>query len=525
LVFDLFQKMGRYAPRTRFCELVLDGEYLGVYTLQEKVKRDKNRVKIDKLLPNEVSFPSLSGGYIYEINNTGSAFDWTSNFNPINDATTEYNVEFRVVYPDRDVIPLAQLNYIRSFTDSFEMALASDQYQDSLLGYRAFADVYSFIDFMLISEFAANYDTYGRSFFLVKENQNDGGKLKAGPPWDFDQGFGYYWPSPQGWVWEITNYYWPFPFWWSKFWSDELFRRETECRWKSYRQEALSNSMIQQTIDSLQLRLSSAIVRNEFLWPSSNGTTYQDNINNLETWITQRLTWIDDSLDQYNMVFPTLPNLNDTIICAGDSLDFGLPVTYSYDWDPGPKNQVLVPTESGFYTLTATDTLGCFSRKTLQIEARKPNVNFNIQLVDGNHEVNCLAIDTTLSYYFWTIGNDTLQGGWTLPYSFDQNGFYNISLSSIDSTGCSWSESQIHWVNTAMVPENGFLVFPNPCKTSFWLVVSNELIGKPFAIIDGFGKQISQGIITNIQQQIDFRLASGLYLIKIDDNVSRLVVE
>jgi len=80
LVFDLFQKMGHYAPRTRFCELVLDGEYLGVYTLQEKVKRDKNRVKIDKLLPNEVSLPSLSGGYIYEINSTGSAFDWTSNF-------------------------------------------------------------------------------------------------------------------------------------------------------------------------------------------------------------------------------------------------------------------------------------------------------------------------------------------------------------------------------------------------------------------------------------------------------------
>ncbi|MFM7765780.1 MAG: CotH kinase family protein, partial [Sphingomonadales bacterium] len=39
LVFDLFNKMGRYAPRTRFCEVVLDGEYVGVYTLQEKVKR------------------------------------------------------------------------------------------------------------------------------------------------------------------------------------------------------------------------------------------------------------------------------------------------------------------------------------------------------------------------------------------------------------------------------------------------------------------------------------------------------
>lgn len=525
LVFELFQKMGRYAPRTRFCEVVLDGEYLGIYTLQEKVKRDKNRVKIDKLLPNEVSFPSLSGGYIYEINNTGSAFDWTSNYNPINESTTDYNVEFRVVYPDRDWLPDEQLNYIKAFTDSFELALASAQYQDSTLGYRAFTDVYSFIDFMLISEFAANYDTYGRSFFLVKENQNDGGKLKAGPPWDFDQSFGYYWPSPQGWVWEITNYYWPFPFWWSKFWSDEQYRRETECRWKSYRQGALSDSVIQQTIDSLQLRIGSSISRNEMVWPKQNGISHQENINNLKTWISQRLIWIDDSLDLYNTVFPSLPNLNDTILCAGDTLNYGLSSAYQYDWDPGTKSDLLVPTESGFYTLTATDTLGCFTRQTLHIEARKPNVNFNVQLVEGNHKIICLALDTLLIDYVWSVGNDTIHGDWILPYTFNQNGYYNISLGSIDSTGCEWTESIIHWVNSSKVPTNGFLVFPNPCEGNFWIIVSKELVGEQYTITDSFGNLLTQGIISGVQQQIDSSWASGIYFIRINDEVMRLVVE
>ena len=525
LVFDLFQKMGRYAPRTRFCEVVLDGEYLGIYTLQEKIKRNKNRVNIDKLLPNELTLPNLSGGYIYEINNSGAAFDWTSAFAPINDATTDYNVEFRVVYPDRDALPAQQLQYLKAFTDSFELALASPQYQDSALGYRAYTDVYSFIDFMLISEFSANYDTYGRSFFLTKENLNDGGKLKAGPPWDFDQGFGYYWPSPQGWVWEITNYYWPFPFWWSKFWSDEQYRRETECRWKSYRQEALSDSAVQESIDSLYLRIAPAIGRNEFLWPSPNGSSYQDNLNTLETWISQRLAWIDDSLNQYSVTFPSLPSLPDTSVCAGDSLNFHLSTAYDYDWDPGPKNQVLVPTESGFYTVTVTDTSGCFSRKTVHVEARKPNVHFNLQLVDGNHDILALAVDTALTSYVWSIGNDTLLGGPSLPYTFDQNGYYVVSLRSTDSTGCSWTESQLHWVNSTNVPAVGFIVFPNPCETSFWIVVSDSWVGKSYTVTNGMGQFVAHGTVTGISQAIHAPWASAVYLIEIDGMVRRLVLE
>ena len=42
LAFKLSNAMGRYASRSRFCELVLNGDYRGVYVLLEKIKRDKN---------------------------------------------------------------------------------------------------------------------------------------------------------------------------------------------------------------------------------------------------------------------------------------------------------------------------------------------------------------------------------------------------------------------------------------------------------------------------------------------------
>jgi hypothetical protein len=51
LLYNTAREMGRYASRTRFCELVIDGKYQGVYVLMEKIKRDRNRVNISKLDP------------------------------------------------------------------------------------------------------------------------------------------------------------------------------------------------------------------------------------------------------------------------------------------------------------------------------------------------------------------------------------------------------------------------------------------------------------------------------------------
>jgi len=59
--------MGRYAPRTAFCELVLNEQYAGLYLLVEKIRRDKNRVNITKLMQKDISSDDLTGDYIVKI--------------------------------------------------------------------------------------------------------------------------------------------------------------------------------------------------------------------------------------------------------------------------------------------------------------------------------------------------------------------------------------------------------------------------------------------------------------------------
>lgn len=74
LAYELSNSIGRWAPRTRFVELFLNesGErvslkdYMGVYVMEERVKRDKNRVGVSGLEPGDNTEPKLTGGYIFK---------------------------------------------------------------------------------------------------------------------------------------------------------------------------------------------------------------------------------------------------------------------------------------------------------------------------------------------------------------------------------------------------------------------------------------------------------------------------
>lgn len=64
LAFELFRRMGNYAPNTRLCEVILNSGYRGVYVFTEKIKADKNRVDIARMTADDNLGVALTGGYI-----------------------------------------------------------------------------------------------------------------------------------------------------------------------------------------------------------------------------------------------------------------------------------------------------------------------------------------------------------------------------------------------------------------------------------------------------------------------------
>ena len=117
LAYKLARDMGRYSSRTRFCELLVNGDYKGLYIIMEKIKRDDNRIDISKLETDETSGDDLTGGYIIKIdkwsgeNNDG----WFADL-PDEPYTGFY---YLYHYPKPDEIVLEQEEYIRAYTVSY----------------------------------------------------------------------------------------------------------------------------------------------------------------------------------------------------------------------------------------------------------------------------------------------------------------------------------------------------------------------------------------------------------------------
>jgi hypothetical protein len=100
LTFELFRKMGHYAPQTQFCEVVVNTFYQGIYVFTEKIKRDKGRVDIAKLNPDEISGDDLTGGYIIKVDYYDDSNSWISSYKP--GRHPDQNVHFVYEYPAAD---------------------------------------------------------------------------------------------------------------------------------------------------------------------------------------------------------------------------------------------------------------------------------------------------------------------------------------------------------------------------------------------------------------------------------------
>ncbi|HTE30381.1 MAG TPA: CotH kinase family protein, partial [Chryseolinea sp.] len=307
LAYSLGRKLGTYAPRTRFCELVLNNVYQGVYVLIEKVKRDKNRVDINKLNPDEISGDNLTGGYIIKIDKTtgGTGEGWTSDYRPPHGSTQ--TIQFQYEYPDAEDLVAEQKTYIQKYVKNFEDVLKGPSYDDPTDGYAKWIDINSFVDFFIMQELTMNVDGYRLSTFLHKKRDSDGGKIFMGPIWDFNLGFGNanYCTSENttGWAVDFNKIcnadFWLIPFWWERLFQDPAFGTKVAERWSSLRSTSFQKANIDAYIDSVYSVLNTeAAQRNftawkvlgQYVWPNAYvGNTYQEEVTFLKGWVNDRL--------------------------------------------------------------------------------------------------------------------------------------------------------------------------------------------------------------------------------------------
>jgi hypothetical protein len=307
LSFKIFQGMGNYCSHSRFFELVVDGNYRGVYQLEERIKRDKSRVNIAKLKPTDIAGDSISGGYIVSIDRLKAGDQgWKSNY-PSNSANDSSNI-YIYDYPKPDSMPQVQKDYIHHFFDKFENVMQSPYWNNLDSGYTKYINIKSFIDKFLIEELSRNTDGYRlKAYYYKDKNSRGDGKIHAGPIWDYAIGWGNcsFSGGDNPWWWQYTQNYNAnyVSFWWKKIVSDTTFQNELRCRYDSLRTTVLSKNNLFGYIDSMVNYLSESQQRNFQRWPILGQNTwpepqpvpadYMGEISHLKWWINERLNWLD----------------------------------------------------------------------------------------------------------------------------------------------------------------------------------------------------------------------------------------
>ncbi len=348
LAFNLWEKMGHYATRTRYCEVVVNNDYQGIYLLGEKIKRDSNRVDIAKLKPDDNDGNELTGGYIFKTDYYTAEDSWLSNFSPINKPGAEI---FFVYYDPRpEELSNQQKSYLRDYVNSFETVLYGPEFNNRQSGYRAYLDVNSFVDYFIIGEISRNVDAYKKSRYFYKDKDSNGGLIVSGPVWDFDWAFKnisenciqFNQTNGSGWAYRINECEaWPVPPSWEvKLMQDDDFRNRIHDKYSLLRSTILSETQINHTIDSISSLLNEAQERHYQKWkilginvgtPESDyqPATFEGETDKFKSWIKTRLLWLDANIvgrpyrpgEGYKAICRVFPNpVSDNLYVESDTI-------------------------------------------------------------------------------------------------------------------------------------------------------------------------------------------------------------
>lgn len=258
-------------PRGEFVEVVLNGEHVGNYYLCEQIKADKNRVNISDLEEGDVT-----GGYIMELD---------VNYDEINKFESQY-AKLPYMFKDPDEVNAEQFAYMQNYINELEFSLYNAE-QLEAGKFLEYMDMDSFIDWWFVHELAKNAEpNHPKSTYMYKDK---GGKLFAGPAWDFD--WGTFRPGT-GYTIKGTLYY-------PKLFKNAAFVARVKERWTLLKPEF---NKIPAFIESEAQRIAPSEKMNHVMWPvtrvvnEDEGLTFEAAVQRMKAAYEEKVKWLDNAI-------------------------------------------------------------------------------------------------------------------------------------------------------------------------------------------------------------------------------------
>ena len=285
--FELSKMIGiAWTPEAKPLEVVMNGDYIGLYFLTEHIRVDKDRVNIVEQEDEETDSQKITGGWLVEIDN----YDEDPH---ITIQEGEKNTMW-VTYKTPEVLSPAQEAYLTEQIKLIDNLVYGDKNSDKLWQH---LDMDALARFYIVQEITDNYESFHGSCYLYKDMGNDQ-KWKFGPVWDFGSAFNR----------DKSQYFFQGDVW-HNHWIPEIckfpaFMTYVKTLWKDFYANKF-NEIFTFTTEQLTLLKTAASVDAQ-RWPDYNGNAdLTKRINQINERLRKNAEWLNqqwggDSNDDNN---------------------------------------------------------------------------------------------------------------------------------------------------------------------------------------------------------------------------------
>ena len=422
-----------------------------------------------------------------------------------------------------------QTSYIKGEFTKLETAA---RYNDISIvnGYPAIIDIPSFIDFMIINEFASNPDAYQYSTFFHKDRN---GKLRAGPIWDLDLSFGndlFMWGFDRSktnmWYFEDMYYNNGSRFWYDLF-NSSTYRCYLARRWNEVIQpgQPMYPDSIKAFIDKTVTYISEAVERDYERWDKLG--SHPQRITDIKNFINARMAWMTLNLGSYTACSNiTVPGLVITKINYHPSPTVAYPDDDDLEFIEIRNNSDVAVSLTGIYFRGTGLTYVFPSGATLAphlcviIASNKTAFQANWGFTPFGQFTRHLSNSSEDLVLLDAFGNviDEVYYYDMAPWpAADGNGYY-LKLADINldnSLASSWTSSNGVISSVGETPEDISLdIYPNPVSDLLYIKSGPEIIS--LNIYDLQGRLLMTVTGGDNTCEIDVRhLMKGTYIIKV----------
>ena len=281
--FELSRRIGMaYTPAQEPVELVINGEYMGLYFLTEKIRTGKHRVNIEEQADYETDPERITGGWLLEIDN---------NPNPgVHIYINEKNDDLMAVtYLCPEELSDVQEQWLIQYLTDVNTAIYTTN--KNSVEWERYIDIDTLAMFYIVREIMDDIESFAGSCYMYKR-YGENSKLIFGPVWDFGSAY-------QRWAIygdiQFNKYIYEQPSVFNSSWIEEIakfphFRQVLRQHWRSFYGTGFNGLDIDGFTDEFVESIKPAVAADCVVWPRYDIDIQK---NDFKFFIHRKIAWLN----------------------------------------------------------------------------------------------------------------------------------------------------------------------------------------------------------------------------------------